>query len=138
MKRLLARLALVPFGIAAVIGLVGVAQQPASAEDEITVYIYGANFPHYILGEANFRPDGGGQITTHDQWCDGDNGIVAAVYRKNYNEWQRTALSQAVGCGSFDSRPGYLRQGDYFRLRVCKLLPDKTWKDCVDRFGYSH
>lgn len=37
---------LVPLGIAAAIGLVGTAQQPASADDDITVYIYGANFPH--------------------------------------------------------------------------------------------
>lgn len=30
-----------------------------------------------------------------------------------------------------------MHYGAYVRFRTCKLLPDGTWKDCVDRFTYN-
>ncbi|GAA2449339.1 hypothetical protein GCM10010191_78660 [Actinomadura vinacea] len=66
-----------------------------------------------------------------------------ALYEQVSGEWVRTNLVSMRGCGSSNTTqikpaggggPDY---GAYMRFRVCKLLPNGTWKDCRDTFGYN-
>jgi hypothetical protein len=76
----------------------------------------------------------GGTIIVQDKFCDGSNGIVASVYYLHFNEWKRTNVVSARGCGA--ERWGDIGAplGTYLRFRVCKHLPDGTWKDCFDKY----
>ncbi|WP_067825506.1 hypothetical protein [Actinomadura kijaniata] len=123
----------------AMAGLTVVTATPASAA-ALNVPVYGTS--GYLLGRGYFHPGLPGSIEAYDAYCDGDNGVIAALYVIRDGQWTRSALASVRGCGSTNRnslddnspRPGY---DEYVRLRVCKLLPDGTWKDCKDHFTYN-
>jgi hypothetical protein len=137
MKRLRTWLLTLTACLATSIGLVLATSTPAYA-GPLTTFIFGSSHPYYTLGEGYFEPAyfaHDGSITVKDTFCDGDNGIIAAVYYQNYNEWKRTDLVSVRGCGWENTNPTEnLPYGATVRFRTCKLLPDGTWKDCIDKY----
>ncbi|GAA2098736.1 hypothetical protein [Actinomadura alba] len=117
---------------------------PALA-DEISTLVYGDSGAYLGSGKwvsATSGANENGYISAYDAYCDGDNGIIGALYKQVSGSWQRTNLVSQRGCGQTNTTqikppptgPAY---GAYVRFRVCKLLPDGTWKDCQDKYGYN-
>lgn len=96
-----------------------------------------------LLGRGYFHGGGSGAIEVYDAYCDGDNGIIAGAYVWRNSSWERSGLVSVRGCGSTNyndladnsPRPAY---GEEVRFRVCKLLPDGTWKDCKDTYVQNY
>jgi hypothetical protein len=81
-----------------------------------------------------------GFIEVYDAFADGDNGIIMELSKMTGSEadpdWQRVNLVSVRGKGNVnrnsvkseaDGGPTYHQS---VRIKVCKLLPDGTWKDC--------
>lgn len=134
MRHLRMRIATVAACIIATLGLVTTVATPAYAGENLRTHMYGSAHPFYDLGSGFLFPGPGGTVAAEDTFCDGSNGIVASVYYLHYNEWKRTDVVSARGCGAF--RWDYISAPpeSYLRFRVCKHLPDGTWKDCFDKY----
>ena len=149
MKRFRVVLARLAISALAVTGLVGVSAAPAHAGDVLVTHMYGANHPHYDLGYGIFCPDNmacndengnflgelGPFIYVKDLYCDGDNGIIAALHYWHHSEWLQTDLASVRGCGKTNmNMAGTVPHGASVRLRVCKLTASGAWKDCYDKY----
>jgi hypothetical protein len=145
MKRVHVRLArLAAACVVATTSLVALNATPALA-DELNTYVYGAGGSPYLgYGKwvsATSGAQENGYMVVGDEYCDGDNGIIAALYVVRSGEWTRVNLVSVRGCNSTNRNdmkatvPSYREQ---VRFRVCKLLPDGTWKDCKDSYGNNN
>lgn len=112
---------------------------------ELNHALYGVNGAY--LGHGTwYSADSGyyynGVIEVVDHFCDGDNGVIAALYAFRNGEWMRTNLASIRGCGSANyvdvkEAPAGPYVGDRIRFRVCKLLPNGTWIDCYDQYAIN-
>ncbi|WP_128433313.1 hypothetical protein [Streptomyces cyaneus] len=122
--------------VAAATGLTVAAAGSASAVTT-TVQVWGTSGTY--LGSGYFHGGGSGAIEVYDAFCDGDNGIIAAAYVWRNSSWTTSGLVSVRGCGSTNyngladnsPRPAY---GEEVKFTVCKLLPDGTWKDCINTY----
>ncbi|MGP4091726.1 hypothetical protein [Streptomyces sp. KR55] len=112
--------------------------------DDLTCYMYGVTGTYLGLGAWLSEPagaNGNGEIYADDALCDGANGIITALYRSNGSlvnlvsdrdcgEGQRVNAVKAPSAGG----PA---EGEEVRIKACKLLPDGTWRDCVEAWGVN-
>ncbi|TDC80870.1 hypothetical protein E1193_16430 [Micromonospora sp. KC606] len=128
----------------AVVTLVAGNAAPAAAATSRNHQIYGVTGSYLGWGAWESYPVGehrNGKMWVHDSYCDGDNGIVAALYKWTGERWSGIVNVVSVrGCGKTNTisvKPyweGGPEEGQGLWFRVCKLLPDGTWKGCEESF----
>ncbi len=109
--------------------------------------MYGVSGAYLGWGSWESAPEGyygNGVMLVHDSYCDGDNGIIAALYKWTGEGWSGIVNVVSVrGCNTtniLSVKPhsaGGPAWGQALMFRVCKLLPDGTWKDCKETFPYN-
>lgn len=119
---------------------------PASAAASLRIDVSGVNGADLGYGYWVSRPFGrydNGYLYVEDHYCDGDNGIIAGLYVFRSGRWTVVNLVSVRGCGAtnYNDVKRYIdggpRQNEEVLLKVCKLLPDGTWKDCKDKTSYN-
>ena len=127
----------------ATVALVGATATAAHA-DALNITMYGTSGSNLGYGRWEGRPagnNGQGYIYVYDNYCDGNNGIIAELLKWTGSTWSRIHLASVRGCGSSNtthvkpSSQGGPVPGQELLLRVCKLLPDGTWKDCLTNYN---
>jgi hypothetical protein len=131
--------------VVAVVTLVGVTATPAAAASSRNIKIYGAAGAYLGWGAWQSYPVGehrNGKMWVKDEYCDGDNGIIAALYVWTGEGWSDmiNVVSQR-GCNQpANTIPvkhyteGGPEEGKGLLFRVCKLTPAGVWKDCKETF----
>lgn len=118
---------------------------PASAASSRTE-MYGVSGAYLGYGYWASRPYGlndNGYLYVEDGYCDGSNGIIAGLYVYRSGRWVLVNVVSVRGCGSTNyidvkrHLDGGPRQNEEILFKVCKLLPDGTWKDCKDKTSYN-
>ena len=95
---------------AAVAALATVNATPALAANSSVIGMVGVSGQHLGYGVWNSvgGANGNGTIEIYDQFCDGNSHNLNSV----------------------KAPPAGPSRGEQITFRVCKLLPDGTWKDC--------
>jgi hypothetical protein len=89
---------------------------------------------------------GNGRLEVQDMFADGGNGIIAALYESSPSGWRQVALLSertnyapgVIGLNHVKPAPEGPGRGQRIWFRVCKILPDGTWKDCEGREGLNY
>ncbi|MBN6039919.1 hypothetical protein [Amycolatopsis sp. 195334CR] len=124
---------------AAVAALATVNATPALAANSSVIGMVGVSGQHLGYGVWNSvgGANGNGTIEVYDQFCDGNNGIIAALYDSTNTQvnlvsvrFTNCAQVEAHNLNSVKAPPAGPSRGEQITFRVCKLLPDGTWKDC--------
>jgi hypothetical protein len=121
-----------------VFGLATLNAAPALAVNSSVISAVGVNGQHlgYGVWSSVGGANGNGTIEVYDQFCDGSNGIIAALYDSAGAQvnlvsvrWNCTQ-SEGYNFNSVKAPPAGPSRGERITFKVCKLLPDGTWKDC--------
>ena len=129
----------VVLSVLAAVGMLTVGISPALAQDSARVDVTGVSGAFLGYGQWVAAPSGSnlnGLITVHDDFCDGDNGIIASLWKNVGGTFVEVNKVSVRGCGQSNTNnikshanggPAY---GELVLLLVCKLLPNGDWKDC--------
>lgn len=130
--------------ITSVLGVVGLAAAtttPAFADGYLTISVMGATGTY--LGYGNWSAGGGaygnGTIAVCDGYADGDNGIIAGLYRNNGATLVNLVSVRGLDrCNTNSVKwSGGPAWGELITFKVCSITPDGVWKNCTSRNAYN-
>ncbi|MBC6457048.1 hypothetical protein [Actinomadura sp. HBU206391] len=122
-------------------GLVTAAATPAFAASHLTIGVNGSTGAY--LGYGNWNSAGGafgnGTIAVCDHFEDGDNGIIAGLYRNNGATLVNLVSVRGENRCNTNSvkADGGPRHGELITFKVCSITPDGVWKNCRSENGYN-